>query len=342
MRVLKNLLLAIVAVVVVFAVVGVALPRTVHVERSIAIDAPPVVVFTLVNGFARFNEWSPWADIDPEGTEYAYSGPATGVGARMSWSSDNPRVGVGSQEIVASQPNSRVDTRLDFGPQGTADAFFRLEPDAGGTRVTWGFETDFGWNLVGRYLGFFLFDAALGGDYEHGLAKLERLAEGLPRADWSDLAIEVVNPTPGPCASSSGSCPPDPERVAEAVESAVASVSRYLRRAGLEPAGQPVVVTTRRTAEAVEFDACVPYAGEPSRPPRASEGVTLGSTPAARAVTAVHVGPRSELPGTYAKLEAWAAAHGAALGDGTWEVILDDTDAGSAGEPRLRVFIPIE
>ncbi|MFC6979008.1 hypothetical protein [Microbulbifer taiwanensis] len=36
----------------------------------------------------------------------------------MSWSSDNPNVGSGSQTITASEPDSLVRTELDFGDQG--------------------------------------------------------------------------------------------------------------------------------------------------------------------------------------------------------------------------------
>jgi effector-binding domain-containing protein len=342
MRLLKNLLIALVAVVVVFAVAGALLPRTAHVERSIEIDAPPLTVFTLVNGFQRFNEWSPWADIDPAGTEYSISGPTTGVGARMSWSSDNPRVGVGSQEIVRSEPIRRVDTVLDFGAQGTADAFFVLEPSGGGTRVTWGFETDFGWNLVGRYLGFFMFDAALGGDYESGLDNLRQLAEGLPKADWSDLEPEIVSTEAQPLAFSAGSVAAEPDQIADAVEAALQQVQRYLRRAGVEAAGPPVVLARERTEDVYSFQAGLPYAGEPRREPRQQENVELGSTPATRAVTAVHVGPVTELPATYAKLEAWAAVHGVALGSGAWETPVVSPDDVPEETPRMRVFLPIE
>jgi effector-binding domain-containing protein len=342
MRLLKNLLIALVAVVVVFAVVGALLPRTASVERSVEIDAPPLVVFTLVNGFQRFNEWSPWADIDPEGTDYTFSGPATGVGARMSWSSDDPRVGVGSQEIVRSEPLRRVDTVLDFGPQGTADAFLLMEPAGDGTRVTWGFETDFGWNLVGRYLGFFMFDAALGGDYERGLENLKALAESLPKADWSDLEPEIVTTEAQPLAFSTGSVAAEPDRITDAVEAALQQVQRYLRRAGVEAAGPPVVFTRERTEESYVFEAGVPYAGEPRREPRPQENVELGSTPATRAVTAIHTGPVTELPETYAKLEAWAAVHGLSLASGAWETPLVPPEGTSEEPPRIRVFLPIE
>ena len=342
MRFLKNLVLALVAVVVVFAVVGVLLPRSVHIERSVDVEARPVTVFTLVNGFARFNDWSPWADIDPEGTRYTFTGPEIGAGARMTWASDNPRVGVGSQEIVASEPHRRVDTVLDFGPQGTAEASFRIDPTNGGTRVTWSFETDFGWNLVGRYLGFFMFDAALGGDYERGLENLKALAESLPDADWSDLEVEIVTTEARPAAFAAGTSPLELDRINEAVESAFASVGRYLRRAGLEPAGPPMVITRAGTAGTYEFEAGIPYSGEPRRPPRPSENVTLGSTPATAAVTAVHVGPPATLPETYAKLEAWAATRGKVLGSGAWEAVVDAADQENNADRRIQVFIPLE
>ena len=341
MRLLKNLMIALVAVVVVFAVAGALLPRTAHVERSIDIDAPPLTVFTLVNGFQRFNDWSPWADIDPAGTDYSITGPATGVGARMSWSSDNPRVGVGSQEIVRSEPVRRVDTVLDFGPQGTADAFFRLEPAGDGTRVTWGFETDFGWNLVGRYLGFFMFDAALGRDYQRGLENLKALAEDLPKADWSDLEPEIVSTEARPLAFSAGSSPVESDQITDAVEEALEDVQRYLRSVRVEPAGPPIVITRERTADSYSFEAGFPYTGEPRREPRPQENVALGSTPETRAVTAVHTGPVADLPETYAKLEAWAAVHGVILGTGAWETPVMPPDEATDETARIRVFIPI-
>lgn len=113
----------------------------------------------------------------------------------MTWASDDPDVGSGSQEITAVDPPGRIEVLLDFGDQGTADAFFDLEPADAGTRVTWGFDTDFGYNVIGRYMGLF-FDQLLGPDYEKGLASLKTLAESLPSADFSDLDVEVTEVEP--------------------------------------------------------------------------------------------------------------------------------------------------
>ena len=50
--------------------------------RATVIAAPPATVFTLVNSYKRFNEWSPWAEMDPNAA-YTHSGPETGVGAKL-------------------------------------------------------------------------------------------------------------------------------------------------------------------------------------------------------------------------------------------------------------------
>jgi len=177
MSVLQRILLGLVVLVFLVVLVGFFLPASAHVERSTTIDAPPATIFALVNGFRSFNNWSPWAERDPQ-AEYLYEGPDSGVGATMRWASQNPQVGSGFQKITASEPYKRIQTHLDFGSQGTAQAFFDLQPTAAGTAVTWGFDTDFGMNLVSRYMGL-MFDNWVGADYEAGLANLEILAEGL-------------------------------------------------------------------------------------------------------------------------------------------------------------------
>lgn len=156
-----------------FIIVGLLLPERMEVSRSVGIDAQPATVFPLVNDLRAFNRWSPWSGGD---TGYTFSGPESGVGQRMTWRSDDPQVGSGSQEIVASRPGEEVTMRLDFGPQGAAQAAFFLEPADGGTRVTWTFAFDVGNDLIGRYLGLIM-KGMVGAKYEEGLARLKRLAE---------------------------------------------------------------------------------------------------------------------------------------------------------------------
>ncbi len=172
---LKKALIAIIMLALLLVIVGFLLPAKIHVERSAVIDAPPAVVFDLIDDFHNFNKWSPWAELDPA-TKYTFEGPDHGVGHRMRWQSDNPNVGSGSQEIIESVPESLVRTHLDFGPNGIATASFHLEAAEGGTQVTWRFDTDLGRNPAVRYFGL-LMDRMVGPDYEKGLSNLKRLAE---------------------------------------------------------------------------------------------------------------------------------------------------------------------
>ncbi|MDM3871677.1 SRPBCC family protein [Porticoccus sp. W117] len=172
MKFLKGLLV----IVLLLVVVGFVLPGSTHVERSTVINAPQTQVFAYLNDFQKFNLWSPWAKKDPN-TRYQFSGPATGVGSKMSWQSDHKEVGSGSQEITASQPSDHLETFLDFGDHGTAKAHYRLSNTNGMTQITWGFDTDHGWNLLSRYFGLMM-DDMVGADFEAGLANLKQVVEG--------------------------------------------------------------------------------------------------------------------------------------------------------------------
>ena len=112
---------------------------------------------------------------DPD-VKTTYSGPDSGVGSKLAWSSEHPQVGNGNQEIILSEPDQRVETALDFGEMGLAKAGFLLEENAGVTTVTWTLDTDMGSNPVGRWMGLMM-DRWVGADYELGLSNLKSLIE---------------------------------------------------------------------------------------------------------------------------------------------------------------------
>lgn len=176
MRILKWIIGLVVVLALVFVAGGFLLPREVQVARSIEIDAAPEIVFPHVNSLKATGEWSPWAARDPE-MVVNFSGPDEGVGAAMSWTSDEPSVGEGSQKIVVSEVNARVESDLDFGDMGTAKAAVLLDPNGSATNVTWILVADMGNNPVGRWMGLMM-DDWVGADYEIGLSNLKVLVEG--------------------------------------------------------------------------------------------------------------------------------------------------------------------
>jgi hypothetical protein len=74
---------------------------------------------------------------------------------------------------------------IDFGAQGTALASLVLEPAGAGSKVTWGFDSDLGFNPIARYFGMMM-DGMIGPDYEKGLARLKTVAETPPPAPVAD------------------------------------------------------------------------------------------------------------------------------------------------------------
>ncbi|MBP3983083.1 SRPBCC family protein [Pseudoxanthomonas helianthi] len=182
MRFLKWALGLVLLLGVAFVVGGLVLPASTHVERSVAIARPPAEVFAVLNSFQRFNEWSPWAGLDPQ-AQYSYEGPASGAGAKMRWTSQKPEVGSGAQTILESVPDSKVVVDLDFGSQGKAIATYTIVAGGAGSRVTWGFDSKPSDNLLERWLGAWfglLMDKLIGPDFERGLAKLKQVLESPP------------------------------------------------------------------------------------------------------------------------------------------------------------------
>lgn len=172
---LKKILIGLLSLIVLLVAVSFLLPRDVHVERSIVIDATPTAIWPHVSDFDKANAWSPWAEHDPN-TKYTFEGQPGERGHKSSWVSEHDNVGTGSQTIVEAEPGEFMKTALDFGAQGTAEAFFKFASKDGKTEVTWGFDSDMGMNPIGRYMGLMMEDW-IGPDYEKGLSNLKALVE---------------------------------------------------------------------------------------------------------------------------------------------------------------------
>lgn len=174
MKALKWLLIGVVAVVAVLLGGGLLLDPTFTVSRSVSISAPADKVYALIDDPRRWKEWTVWNRRDPE-MEITYSGPPSGAGAGWAWKSRSE--GDGRMTFTAAEPGRRVAYELFFPDFGTTSrGELRLDPDAGGTRVTWVMNGDMGRNPLFRWMALMM-DGMLGKDFDAGLANLEALAE---------------------------------------------------------------------------------------------------------------------------------------------------------------------
>lgn len=190
MKILKKVLIWGGAFVGLVAVLGLMIPRYTKMDRAIDIDTHAAAVYEVLIDARQTNEWSPWAEIDPEGTKYTFEGPHAGEGAIMKWESDNSDVGSGSQEWVKCIHNKSVRTELYFGgSEYPSYATFTLDEFDGYTEVTWDFEGDFGPNPFAHYFTLFI-ESMLGPQYEKGLENLKRYVEATHMAE-EELDIEL-------------------------------------------------------------------------------------------------------------------------------------------------------
>jgi effector-binding domain-containing protein/uncharacterized protein YndB with AHSA1/START domain len=339
MGMLKKVVLVLVSVVVLLAIVGLALPRQVHVERSTVIEAPRATVFAVLNGFRLFNRWSPWVEADP-GARYTYEGPAFGVGSKMTWSGDPKTAGSGSQEIIESRHPESIRTSLDFGDQGKAFAAFTLAPEGTGTKVTWGLDSDLGMNPVGRYFGLML-DRMVGPDYEKGLARLKTFVEGLPKADFAGLDVQEVETTPATVAFIEATSGKDEQSIATAIGGAYAEVGRFLAANRLKQSAPPITINTKWDDTGYLFDAAIPVDRTPEKEISAASRVKIKTTYAGKALKVVHRGAYREMTSTYDRLMAYAAAHGYDHNGAPWDEYVRDPGKTPESDLVTNIYLPV-
>jgi len=177
---LKKILIALAAIVVVFVIVVAMQPSEFRVARTATISAPAPAVFAQVNDFHNWEAWSPWAKRDPA-MKKAYEGAPAGTGAISTWAG-NSEVGEGRTTIVESRPNELIRITLEmfkpFAATNTVEFTFMSEGNQ--TVVTWSMAGKN--NFIAKAVHLFMnIDKMVGGDFEKGLAQMKSVVEAAPK-----------------------------------------------------------------------------------------------------------------------------------------------------------------
>jgi effector-binding domain-containing protein len=333
----QKLIYAIAALIVLLILVGLALPRHARVTASIEIDARPATVFALVNDFHRARLWLPSLESDPN-ARVVYAGPQRGAGATLTW--DGLVLGSGTQTIVASRQYEHIAIEINPGEPGAAATWFDFIDTGSSTVVNWTFETDHGYNLVGRYAALLLI-SVIRKDYEHGLQNLAELAESLPRTDFGDLEIEQLLVSSTPIAYLPMSSAPDPAAISDAMGKAYFQILSFIDAHGLQEAGAPMSIMRSFSGSELRFDAAIPVRGASEALPRSGAGVRIGSTQAGTVIRVRHVGSYRDLAVTHRKIAAYLAALGIERNGSAWESYVSDPTKVSEAELLTYVYYPV-
>ena len=146
------------------------------VERKKSIDASPSEVFTHVVDLREWDNWSPWAAMDPE-MDKTYGGEQGAVGSTYGWSG-NRKVGQGQMTVTEVETPSRVAINLEFLKPFKSQSVTEMLVSASGdgSEVTWRMTGQH--TMMTKVMGIFRsMDKMVGPDFEKGLTTLKQVVE---------------------------------------------------------------------------------------------------------------------------------------------------------------------
>ena len=273
---LLEILISLAIVFALFLIVGVVLPSSRHLTEEIETNRKMTIVYDTLNTPRRLKDWNPLAFHDPR-MQWEFTGPDSGVGARVDYASDVPRVGSGSWEITASEPGQRIEYAITNPERGhTKRTTFLLQPTGRNNRnvkITQAYDVDYGWNLLGRYAGLYV-ERSVGDDVQFGLGKLTNMLAGVPNYDYAVLEEQptlVERP-----ARNVLFVPSTVDRDNDVVQNQMATNMQWIRKVmdanGLEAAGPLQVVTVEFGTENYAFELAQPVRKAGAGPADEGEG----------------------------------------------------------------------
>ncbi|MEO9967315.1 MAG: SRPBCC family protein [Reichenbachiella sp.] len=337
MKILLKVLLVIAILIGIVALIGVLSPSKVGIERSITINASPASIYEEVISLRKSNKWSPWFQIDPEGTTYVHSGPEEGVGCKMEWASDHEDVGTGSQEIVEAVENEKIRTKLYFGGfDEPSFANFLFNETEEGTEVTWTFEGDMGSNPINKLFGLFM-DGLLGPSYEEGLANLKARVESKPlfTVDMTITTVEPINYL----AIREVFDVTNPESIGPRMGEIYGQLLGYIDKNGVKGMGMPMSVYVNNSETEWEAEVAMPVAetGEVS-----DENIIAGQTVGGRVLKGIHMGDYFKLDDTHKQMQAYIQFNELESNGQEYEIYVSDPTEADTALWRTDVYYPIK
>ena len=152
-----------------FVAVGVMLPGSFEVTRSVEVDATPEQVFPFLGDLSKWDVWTPWGAVESQ-----FEGPTAGAGARRVW--DDPQMGDGALEIVQSDPPREVRyvVEVEGGALRFEGALSVRGRGGGASVVTWTERADLGWNPLLGWTAAGM-ETSQGAQMEESLARLREV-----------------------------------------------------------------------------------------------------------------------------------------------------------------------
>jgi hypothetical protein len=261
------------------------------------------------------------------------SGPESGVGAALAFSSSQHSIGSGKWEIKEIVPGEKIVYALDTPGRGKNKTMtFRFERTGQRNQnieITQRYSVDYGYDLLGRYAGTLYVNSEVGADIKRGLTKLSNLLATIPRFDYSqhEPGFEIAELPAQNVLLVTTAAKRANDDIALAMTNQRKWIDQVMEKNELEAAGPMRIVTNEFGSDTYAFDVVLPIRRKgtgPAEPADAAEGEEGEAAEAvAEAAPAPVVDPNAPLetfevevegPVVYAQLPAMRVAKSSYVG----------------------------
>lgn len=163
------------SIVLLIVVIGLLLPSSYHVERSIRITGSSKVIFPYFN---KLQKWSSWTSLNVNkdySLQQEFTGSNQGIGSEMAYHGD--KLGKGKIKIVDNELNDHVYFSLLINNRFQTDGNIKIESKSDtDSRVTITLDGDVGFHLPNRYIILMMNNIA-GSLFQESLNRLKLVIE---------------------------------------------------------------------------------------------------------------------------------------------------------------------
>ncbi|MCB9359789.1 MAG: GyrI-like domain-containing protein [Flavobacteriales bacterium] len=342
MKFIKKIVIVIIALIVIYMVLGLVGPSNYKITRSIKIAAPIDVVFNQTSIYTNWDAWSPWAKLDAN-AKYSIENDNQEVGAAMSWVGDPESVGTGGMVTSEIEKNKKFYYDLTFvSPwEMVSHGGFNYTQDGDSILLEWFDSGEF--EFMTRPMMLFMdLEAELAPDFEKGLANIKKICES---SETSDTSIEIsefeVNSSP--ILYIALSSPLNGDSIAAKLGMAYGEIMTFIETNNLNMEGAPLAITTKFSMEKMfwDFKAAISVV-ENLDEINVSGRIEKGTSYQGKTIKAVHIGAYSESANTYYAIEEYLKKNNLEQNGEPWEEYIDDPMEVKEEELRTFIYYPIK
>jgi len=163
------------SIILLLVVIGMLLPSSYHVERSIQIKNSSKIIFPYLNNLQKWGSWTSLNVTKDYSLEQEFSGSNQGIGSELSYKGD--KLGKGNIKIIDNELDDHVSFLLLINNRFNTDGNIKIESISEmDSKVTISLDGNVGFHLPNRYIILMMNNIA-GSLFEESLNRLKMVVE---------------------------------------------------------------------------------------------------------------------------------------------------------------------